>query len=331
MNGDGGVNHLNYVEPSGWYQTAEHLLLAPVSVGAGQAVTDMDIKLLSPTPYPEENRSVTRGQGGGTLKNNDCEVDLRKVTVNSLLIIAHEPAAGSGTKEIVSIDWPGFVGTFHAMNEDGLILVTHSSPSIPNWNATNMLDCALLYRETLQQCSTITEVKNFWESAAITRAGGLNTAVSVPYQPGQEGFPSVTYETDSYGGVMREPEYIDPADPYCILTTNNFFKYTGVNPEAVSKVHGYYPEIMPDNYRYKAMMERLDQFRDEGRTVGTTEMIELLRAASTSEEYSGVTEFSFIGYPNKMSFALAREDLDRKILDASYAEFTEFSFDEVFQ
>lgn len=125
--------------------------------------------------------------------------------------------------------------------------------------------------------------------------------------------------------------YIDPADPYCILTTNNFFKYTGVNPEAVSKVHGYHPEIMPDNYRYKAMMERLDQFRDEGRTVGTTEMIELLRAASTSEQYCGVTEFSFIGHPNKMSFALAREDLDLMILDVSYAEFTEFSFYEVFQ
>jgi len=264
-------------------------------------------------------------------KNMDGEVDLRKVTVNSLLIIAHEPAAGSGLKKIVSIDWPGFVGTFNAMNEDGLILVPHSSPSIPDWNATNMLDYASLFRETLQQCSTITDVKNFWESATTTRTGGQNTAVSVPHPPGQEVFPSVTYETDSYGGVTREPGDIDPADPYCILTTNNFFKYTGVKPEAVSKVHGYHPEIMPDNYRYKAMMERLDQFRGEGRTVGTTEMIELLRAASTSEEYSGITEYSFIGNPNKMSFALAREDLDRKILDAPFAEFTEFTFDDVFQ
>jgi hypothetical protein len=170
------------------------------------------------------------------------------------------------------------------MNEDGLILVPHSSPSIPDWNATNMLDYASLFRETLQQCSTITDVKNFWESATTTRTGG-----------------------------------------------HNFFKYTGVKPEAVSKVHGYHPEIMPDNYRYKAMMERLDQFRGEGRTVGTTEMIELLRAASTSEEYSGITEYSFIGNPNKMSFALAREDLDRKILDAPFAEFTEFTFDDVFQ
>ena len=479
VNGDGGVNHLKYAEPSGWYQTDEHLLLAKVPVGAGQAVTDIDMRLLSPTPYPEENRSVTRGQGGGTLKtiknnkvlhlwgtpeergyaygylvgpqivdwveyvlvenfagsvtfyeqeflpymrqhfsgnepyypeidailegmndsgtdmyidllnrnitrddieadycfmlyyiiygafrtppgecptscssavvwgnwtrnselegglihgkNMDGEVDLRKVTVNSLLIIAHEPAAGSGLKKIVSIDWPGFVGTFNAMNEDGLILVPHSSPSIPDWNATNMLDYASLFRETLQQCSTITDVKNFWESATTTRTGGQNTAVSVPYPPGQEVFPSVTYETDSYGGVTREPGDIDPADPYCILTTNNFFKYTGVKPEAVSKVHGYHPEIMPDNYRYKAMMERLDQFRGEGRTVGTTEMIELLRAASTSEEYSGITEYSFIGNPNKMSFALAREDLDRKILDAPFAEFTEFTFDDVFQ
>jgi hypothetical protein len=481
VNGDGGVNHLNYAEPSGWYQTDEHLFLANVSVGMDQEAIDIDIQLISPTPYPEENRNVTRGQGGGTLKtvknykvlhlfgtpeergyaygylvgpqivdwveyvlvenfagsvsfyeesflpymkehfsgnekyapeinamlegmkdsgtdmyidllgreitredieaenaycfllyykmygafrtpcgvspfsctsavvwgdwtqngelngglihgkNMDGEVDLRKVTVNSLLIIATEPPIESGLKKVVGIDWPGFFGTFNGMNEDGLILVPHSSPSIPDWDATNMLAYPLFYRETLQRCSTIADGNNFWESSTTCRTGGLNTAISVPYQPSQEGFPSVTYETDSYGGAIREPDDIPPSDAFSILTTNNFFNYTGVNPEAVSKVDGYHSEIMPENYRYRAMMERVDQFRDDGRTVGTTEMIELLRAASTSEEYSGITEYSFIGYPNKMSFALAREDLAFKILDASYAEFTEFTFDEVFQ
>ena len=50
--------------------------------------------------------------------------------------------------------------------------------------------------------------------------------------------------------------------------------------------------------------------------------------SSLSEPFS--SEISGNGL-NKMSFAIAREDLARKILDASYAEFTEFSFDEVFQ
>ena len=61
------------------------------------------------------------------------------------------------------------------------------------------------------------------------------------------------------------------------------------------------------------------------------QIVEILRAASRTEQYSGITEYSFIGYPDNGSFALAREDLVNKILEASYATFSTYTFDEAFQ
>lgn len=60
-------------------------------------------------------------------------------------------------------------------------------------------------------------------------------------------------------------------------------------------------------------------------------MIEILRAAARTEQYSGMTEYSFIGFPDRGEFALAREDLVNKILEAPYASYTTFTFGEVFR
>lgn len=100
---------------------------------------------------------------------------------------------------------------------------------------------------------------------------------------------------------------------------------------AVSKVHGYHSSVEEHDYRFRDMLNLIAQYREQKRTVGTQEVIELLRAASTSKEYSGTTEFSIIWYPNSMEFALAKEDLVHKILDAPYTIYNRFSFDEVFQ
>jgi hypothetical protein len=68
VNGDGGVNHSNYAEPVGWYQTRAALYLSPVPVEAGRNATAIDLRLLAPTPYPEQEKTITSGQGGGKLK-----------------------------------------------------------------------------------------------------------------------------------------------------------------------------------------------------------------------------------------------------------------------
>jgi hypothetical protein len=494
VNGDEGVNHNNYAEPVGWYQTRANLFLCPVLVEAGKNTTGVDLTLIAPTPYPDAEKTVAKGSGGGKLKtirgqkvlqlwgtpeerayshgylvgpqimdffnyvvveyfaqsvdryqevlnyvkehfagnapyageadamlrgmkdsgvnmkvgalnreltrddlivqnnvailrywslhakpywplddsgtsatkaggetdipfctsavfwgdwtrnselkgalihgkNNDGENDLRKVTVNSTLIIAATPPAGSGKKRIIGIDWPGYYGTYHGMNEDGLVMLAQASYSVPNWDAANILDYTLLYREALQGTSSIAGVVKLWESLPATRAVGFNTPISTPYIPGRAGYPSSTYETDSYGGVLRTPLDFAPGDSCGILTTNNYYRYQGTAPyqPAVSKVHGYHSTVEAHDYRFQDMLALVAQYKTQNRTVGTQEVIELLRAASTSKEYSGTTEFSIIWYPNSMEFALAKEDLVHKILDAPFTIYNRFGFDEVFQ
>lgn len=139
--------------------------------------------------------------------------------------------------------------------------------------------------------------------------------------------------TGSYGGTLRTLPDFAPADPCCILTTNNYYAYQGTAPyqAAVSKVHGYHSTVEEHDYRFQDMLGLIAQYKDQNRAVGTREVIELLRAASTSKEYSGPTEFSIIWYPNSMEFALAKEDLVRKILDAPFTIYNRFTFDEVFR
>lgn len=469
--GDGGIDHEDYRDPSGWYRTDDYLPPVSVNVGPGRDAAGIDLALTAPTPYPDEELSVSRGGGGGTLKtikgypvlqlrgtdeerayaqgylvgpqirdwieyvlvefyarspslyekellpfirsnfsneaygpiademlrgmqdsgtdlaldaldrdmtrddilainslyclvhlrdsiedkalsernndvmcssavvwgdltendelagrvvygkNMDGENDLRKVTVNTLLIVATEPEEGSGNLRVVGIDWPGFYGTYNAMNEEGLILGTHSSGSVPNFGAANLLEYTSLYMETLQRCGTIAEAEAYWESRNVTRTGGWNTAVAMPYTATPGAIPSATFESDSYGMAVRRPGDIPPTGLPAILTTNNFYVYTtGGDPVPV----------LPTHYRYRAMNDTLNRFISEGRSIGTAEMIGILQAASNTTDYRGITEYSYIGYPDAMSFAVAREDLDGKILDASYTDFTTFSFEEVF-
>jgi len=479
VDGDGGVNHQNYAEPVGWYQTPTQLHLAPVLVEAGKNTSAVDLTLIAPTPYPDTEKTIARGSGGGKLKtikgqkvlqlwgtpeeraychgylvgpqimdffnyvvveyftqsvtqyqeilqyvqghfagqtpyageadamlqgmrdsdtnliathlgrelirddlivqnnvailrywplharpvwpldapfctsavfwgdwtqnpelsgalihgkNNDGENDLRKVTVNSALIIATTPPEGSGKKRRIGIEWPGYYGTYHGMNEDGLVLVAQSSLSVPNWDAANLLDYTFFYREALEGTNTITGAVALWEALPATRAVGFNTPISTPYTLGQPSVPSSTYESDSYGWALRTPPDFAPADAYSILTTNNYYKYQGTAPyePAVSKVHGYHATVEANDYRFQDMLSLIAQYKTQGRTVGTPEVIELLRAAATSQEYSGTTEFSILWYPNSREFALAKEDLVHKILDAPFAAYTRFTFAEVF-
>jgi hypothetical protein len=215
------------------------------------------------------------------------------------------------------------------MNEEGLILATHSSTGAdPALGATDLLEYSSLYMETLLHCRTIAEAEAYWNSREMTRTGGWNTAISEPLKADPGGIPSVTFESDSYGMAVRIPGDIPPAGIPAILTTNNFYLY---DPKTGAAADENPAPILPTHYRYIAMNDTLNRFINEGRSIGTAEMIEILQSASNSTSYSGATEYSYIGYPDTLSFAVSREDLERKILDAPYANFTEFSFEEVFQ
>jgi len=277
------------------------------------------------TEGPELSGSLIHG------KNMDGEIDLRKITVNGALIIAEEPAEGG--KKFISIDWAPFLGRFNPMNEDGLSLLPHASESILNAKATNLTAHALRYREVIENCATINEAIVFWGKADRTSrlCGGFNTAISEPYKPGTNVPPAVTIESDSYGFAVRGPMDFEPKSPHSIITTNNFFLYQGERPEAVRRAGGYHSTVLPRNHRYRDIMKLIETYDLENTPVGSAEMINLLRAASTSEQYQGMTEYSFISYPNEKAFAVAKEDLRQKILDASFSRFTSFTFEEIFK
>ena len=251
-----------------------------------------------------------------------------KITVNDLLIVAVEPLSSS-TLAFIGINWPGFIGADMGMNESGLVLAPHSVLSRPDWDKTDMLGYDLLYRETLETSTTPQEAWTYWTTTPTTRTGGFNTAVSGKYLTSAD-YPSLTFEVDSYGGETRNPVFITPISQYDILTTNTFFKYQGANPEAL-RPGSYHADIEADNYRYNAMLKKINEFENEAQTIQTEQMVEILRAASRTEQYSGITEYSFIGYPDNGTFALAREDLVNKILEAPYAAFSTYKFIEVFQ
>jgi len=224
-------------------------------------------------------------------KNMDGENDYRKITVNDLLIVPVE-SESSNTQRFIGINWPGFIGADMGMNESGLILAPHSVLSRPDWDKTNMLGYDLLYRETLETSTTPQEAWTYWTTTPTTRTGGFNTAVSGKYLTSADD-PSLTFEVDSYGGETRDPMFMSPVSPYDILTTNTFFKYQGANPGALLP-GSYHASIEEDNYRYKAMLEKLNEFENAGQTIQTEQMIEILKAASRTAQYSGITEYSFI-------------------------------------
>ena len=145
-------------------------------------------------------------------KNMDGENDYRKITVNDLLIVAVEPESSS-TQRFVGINWPGFIGADMGMNESGLILAPHSVLSRPDWDKTNMLDYDLLYRETLENSATPQEAWAYWTATSTTRTGGFNTAVSGKHLTSEDGYPSLTFEVDSYGGGNAQSCLYGAAEP----------------------------------------------------------------------------------------------------------------------
>jgi len=482
VNRNQAVEHQDYLEPTGWYQKPDHLGPVKLTLGAAQVYQGVDLRLISPTPYPEADLSVVRGNGGGSLKtirgnkvlhlwgapeerayahgylaarqivecfeyllleyytgsvqlyeqgflpfvrsrlatkklygneleamlqgmrargadltvrtlgremtvddlaalnsftalpyysrfrrdfstrssqvplcsaavawgartqaselggqlilgkNMDGENDLRKVSVNSLMLIAVEPDAGSGLKRYAGADWPGFLGTNNAMNQDGLVVASHASLTVPDLTAVDFLGYTLIYRQTMERCANLAEARSLWEAMPITRVGGWNTTMAAP-QASAGGVPCAgVYEADSYGGLMRWPgDFTPPVGNDCLLVTNNFFAYQGANPAAVAATHAYHAEVEPGNYRYQAMLDLLDAYQEQGQSVGTSQMIQLMRSAAKSKAYQGINEYSFLAYPDSMHLALAKEDLVNKELDAAYGQYVHYHFDELFK
>ena len=249
--------------------------------------------------------------------------------INDLMLIAVEPAAAEGLMRTVAVDWPGFLGADWGINEAGLVVAPHSVLSNPGWDAIDMLGYAMSQRRMLQTATTPHQAETLWFPPENTFCGGWNLAVSSPALTGEPS-PSVTFETDTWGGAVRYPGQMEPLDLNVMLITNTFFVYPGARPEALLP-GSYAPAPTDQNYRYKDMQSLLEQYASEGRLMGQTEMIDLMRAASRSTQYQGITEYSVIAWPDRMQLDLAKEDLTNRVLDASFAAYETYTFSELFQ
>jgi uncharacterized protein (DUF2141 family) len=253
-------------------------------------------------------------------KNMDGETDLRKITVNDLLIFANEPADSARAKWI-GLNWPGFIGEYNGMNQYGVTAVTHTGNSPANWEPTNLHTPPLIYREIMERAHNISEAVEIIFSHSSSAGGpvpkGEIINMASPYSEDQRGHPAAALECDSYGGVARYPGEVPPSDPYTMLVTNTFFKYKGGESRSPTEC-----------VRYRAMVKTLEQFRRRNKSIGTEEMVEILQSAT-----HGNTEYSNILYPNKMAIAVATEGLKdgTKNLNAPYCEFTVYEWRELFE
>lgn len=68
IGGDGGVNHYNFADPVGWFQTSANLKLPVVTVKKGGVTENTNVILYQPVPFDDEEQSVVYGNGGGNLK-----------------------------------------------------------------------------------------------------------------------------------------------------------------------------------------------------------------------------------------------------------------------
>ncbi|OQY51179.1 MAG: hypothetical protein B6240_00220 [Desulfobacteraceae bacterium 4572_87] len=64
----GSVNHYDFADPVGWYQTSANLKLPVVTVTDGETTGNSNVVLYQPVPFGDEEQSVAYGNGGGTLK-----------------------------------------------------------------------------------------------------------------------------------------------------------------------------------------------------------------------------------------------------------------------
>jgi hypothetical protein len=455
VNNDEDVDFYKFAEPTGWYQTPDRLKWASVVISGGD-VTDINLQLLTPTPFPEEEQTITYKQGGGVLKdvkgkkvlylwgtpeergyaqgylvgpqirdwieyvcieyfagsisyykndvmyhvanrykwtadddaennailkgmrdsgtnmwipllgrevtindlraiqaygewwcssvsvwgpgtqnselkgglihgrNMDGETDLRKVTVNDALIFAIEPS-DPNRKRRVCVDWPGFIGTYSGMNEDGLIGTSNAGDAEFNWEPTDFYPMTLIFREYLERgdaanavASVESIIRSYSCSAGGPGVGGEIMHISSPYYEGQEASPSAIGEADSYAFVIRYPSELPyPTQQYCIVTTNTMYKLQATPTHT--------PRDFGLCWRYNAISNKLKEFFDAGETIDTAKMRVLIQQAEHN-----TTEYAVIFRPNEMTFDVAYEDLISKNLNAGYCNFTTFYFDELF-
>ncbi|MBL7073804.1 hypothetical protein ISS37_01010 [candidate division KSB1 bacterium] len=252
-------------------------------------------------------------------RDMDGEIDLRKTTIISVLIFAVEPASPK-KKKWVSVMWPGFIGTYSGMNEEGVGIFDHSGngksdPAIAGYRPGTLIMRDVL--ETVGAKNTVSEAEKAMMTFRGPKGGPFNSGeilfIVSPYV-GQK-VPAAIYEVDMEGGVMRYPDEARPTCSYNLVCTNTYLKYRVSPNHAVRFCR-----------RYADLADRLVAFKVYGKSIGTPEIIELIQVSGNR-----TTEHSIIFRPNQMTIDLAYENLVYDIREAALCEWTSYRWEELFE
>jgi hypothetical protein len=161
----------------------------------------------------------------------------------------------------------------------------------------------------------------------VSSTGGITAAGSiilwaVPYK-GQAA-PAFVYEGGRTGFTVRTPGEVRPADAASILASNHHLKF-GSDPERPDESLGS-PIGFSSLWRYETVARTLEAWTRRGTPLGTVEAVRLLQQAA-----HGTTEYAVIFKANERRLLVAVDDLAADLWDAPYREWTEFSFDELFE
>ena len=266
-------------------------------------------------------------------RNMDGECDLRKVTVINLLVIVREPSEG---KRWVSFGWPGFVGTYSGINEDGLYaMLNFGGRKAERQTGSGAVDpetrgntpVAVLIRSILESASALTSASDaeiILKQAEGSGGGACGTPSIIFFASPFNGQPNpaFVYEGDRFGGAFRFPGDDPPGSSSYIVGANHFLKY-GVLHQGSIRVFDR-PLSLSSANRCSLAMGRAEWWRHTGYPVAARDIVKLLRDLTLDR-----TEHSIIFAANDRTVYLANDDLRFDGWNAPFQPWTTFSLDEL--
>ena len=183
------------------------------------------------------NHNFTDNRHLLTGRNMDGECDKTKVTVTHLIIFAIDGRTTSIPKRIVSILWPGFVGSLSAINEDGVYVMMNTG----NMNSVNVIaditPISIIARSIINDFSNLNfssitiqkyVIDNFASNDSSTKqgtsGGGAILVIACDKPINEESM--FILEMDRLNTIIRKP--MDSPDLMIrdvIMTSNHFRKY----------------------------------------------------------------------------------------------------------
>jgi len=165
------------------------------------------------------------GPEGETLTARNLDFPLHSLANQHVLIVYLEP--GKERRRWVSLAWPGLIGAYTAMNEDGVTISIHDAPGLPPEGPGPFVPRSFVLREALERASAdhaFEVVQRVLEERPVR--GGNNVHASVPYR-GQDAVAAVL-EYDGQRGqakgvsVRRPGVATDLVPPTALVCTNHY-------------------------------------------------------------------------------------------------------------